>query len=101
MPAETHMNRQPFSRDEIAAMIIARVAEVGNLDDEQVLDLDEASLLSENGIDPMAMISLAEWIEEDLGERTVGIELEDEELADIKTVCELTDYVCAQAGVET
>ena len=40
-----------------------------------------------------ALIELVEALEEELGERTVGFHIDDEDLADLKTVRDAVDYV--------
>ena len=39
------------------------------------------------------MIELVEALEEEIGERTVGFRIEDEDLEDLKTVRDAVDYV--------
>jgi acyl carrier protein len=53
----------------------------------------EASLAGDLGADDMARIELAEALEDELGERTVGFSIDDEDLAELDTVAELVDYV--------
>ena len=47
--------------------------------------------------DSLALIELVEALEEELGERTVGFRIEDEDLEDLKTVRDAVDYVVARA----
>jgi acyl carrier protein len=46
--------------------------------------------------DSLALIELVEAIEEEVGERTVGFRIEDEDLQDLKTVRDAVDYVVAR-----
>ena len=46
--------------------------------------------------DSLALIELVEALEEELGERTVGFRIEDEDLEDLKTVRDAVDYVVAR-----
>jgi acyl carrier protein len=48
--------------------------------------------------DSLALIELVEALEEELGERSVGFRIEDEDLADLKTVRDAVDYVMAKLG---
>jgi acyl carrier protein len=48
--------------------------------------------------DSLALIELVEALEEELGERSVGFRIEDEDLADLKTVRDSVDYVMAKLG---
>ena len=43
--------------------------------------------------DSLALIELVEALEEELGERTVGFSIDDEDLGDLKTVRDAVDYV--------
>ena len=95
MPAETHVERSPARppggvRADPGApgrhpgdrpgRHHARAASFGD-------DLDADSL---------ALIELVEALEEELGERTVGFRIDDEDLEDLKTVRDAVDYVVAK-----
>ena len=59
--------------------------------------ISEGSSFSEDlEADSLALIELVEAIEEELGERTVGFRIDDEDLEDLKTVRDAVDYVCAR-----
>ena len=55
-----------------------------------------ASIVDDLGADSLALIELVEELEEELGERSVGFRIEDEDLADLKTVRDAVDYVYAR-----
>jgi acyl carrier protein len=44
------------------------------------------------------LIELVEALEEDIGERTVGFTVDDEDLAELRTVGDAVDYVVARLG---
>ena len=73
-------------------------AEVKRIIKEQ-LDVDEkdikpeATFIDDLGADSLALIELVEELEEELGERSVGFRIEDEDLEDLKTVRDAVDYV--------
>jgi acyl carrier protein len=48
------------------------------------------------GADSLALIELVEALEEELGERSVGFRIDDEDLEDLKTVRDAVDYVVAK-----
>jgi len=48
--------------------------------------------------DAEGVIKLVEALEEELGERTVGFRIDDEDLEDLKTVRDAVDYVVARLG---
>jgi acyl carrier protein len=95
VPAETHLETGPIGPDDVLALIRERLAEILEIDEDAVtLDATFASL----DADSLALIELVEALEEDLGERTVGFSIDDEDLEDLKTVREAVDYVVARLG---
>lgn len=95
MPAETHVETGPIGPDDVLALIRERLAEILEIDEDAItLDATFASL----DADSLALIELVEALEEDLGERTVGFSIDDEDLEDLKTVREAVDYVVARLG---
>ena len=71
--------------------------EPANLAD--ILEIDPAtitegqSFVDDLDADSLALIELVEALEEELGERSVGFRIEDEDLVDLKTVRDAVDYV--------
>ena len=51
------------------------------------------SFVDDLDADSLALIELVEALEEELGERSVGFRIEDEDLDDLKTVRDAVDYV--------
>lgn len=96
MPAETHSTHEPVGADEVLALVRAHLAEILEIDDATVT-LD--SVFAEDlNADSLALIELVEALEEDLGERTVGFTIDDEDLGDLKSVRDAVDYVVARLG---
>ena len=96
MPAETHVERSPIGPDEVLRLIRERLAEILEIDEDRVT-LD-ARFTDDLGADSLALIELVEALEEELGERTVGFSVDDEDLADLHTVREAVDYVVVRLG---
>ena len=72
MPAETHVERSPIGPDDVFRMIRERLAEILEIDEDRItLDSDFADDLD---ADSLALIELVEALEEELGERTVGLQ---------------------------
>ena len=95
MPAETHLETGPIGPDDVLALVRERLAEILEIDEDTItLDSTFAGL----DADSLALIELVEALEEDLGERTVGFSIDDEDLEDLKTVREAVDYVVARLG---
>jgi acyl carrier protein len=94
MPAETHVERGPLGPDEVLAMIRERLAEILEIDEARVTR--EARFADDLEADSLALIELVEALEQELGERTVGFSVDDEDLADLATVGDAVDYVVAR-----
>src|SRR6476620_6178210 len=91
MPAETHVERSPIGPDDVFRMIRERLAEILEIEEDRItLDSDFAADLD---ADSLALIELVEALEEELGERTVGFSIDDEDLGDLHTVRDAVDYV--------
>lgn len=96
MPAETHVEQSPMDRAAVLALIQDRLADILEIEPDQVHEGD--SFADDLGADSLALIELVEALEEDIGERTVGFRIEDEDLEDLKTVRDAVDYVVAKLG---
>jgi len=94
MPAETHVGRDRLGPDDVVTCVRFNTAEVLELDDVEI-DLG-ARLADDLGADELALIDLVEAIEEELGERTVGFAIDDDDLADVTTVGDLVEVVSAR-----
>ena len=91
MPAETHVERGPLDRQQVLELIRERLADILEIGPETI---NEASSFTEDlDADSLALIELVEALEEELGERTVGFRINDEDLEDLKTVGDAVDYV--------
>jgi acyl carrier protein len=95
VPAETHVDRFPVGPDDVLALIRERLSEILEIEEDRItLDASFAEL----DADSLALIELVEALEEDLGERTVGFSIDDDDLEDLKTVREAVDYVVHRLG---
>ena len=91
MPAETHVEHGPMDRNEILRIIRDRLADILEIEPSSVSEGD--SFVDDLDADSLALIELVEGLEEEIGERTVGFRIEDEDLEDLKTVRDAVDYV--------
>ena len=91
MPAETHVERSPLDREQVFDLIRDRLADILEVEPSTIHEGDSFS--DDLDADSLALIELAEALEEELGERSVGFRIEDE---DIKTVRDAVDYVLAR-----
>ena len=96
MPAETHMEQPPMTRQEIVDLVRDRLADILEIEPGQIREGD--SFADDLDADSLALIELVEALEEELSERTVGFRIEDEDLQDLKTVRDAVDYVHGRVG---
>jgi acyl carrier protein len=94
MPAETHVAQGPIGPDEVYRILRERLAEILEIAEDRIKL--ESSFAEDLDADSLALIELVEALEEELGERTVGFSIDDEDLADLRTVQEAVDYVVAR-----
>jgi acyl carrier protein len=91
VPAETHVQQNPISRAEVFELIRDRLADILEMDPSRISE--GQSFADDLQADSLALIELVEALEEELGERTVGFRIDDEDLEDLKTVRDAVDYV--------
>jgi acyl carrier protein len=94
LPAETHVNRGPMDRQAVFELIRDRLADILEIDPSGISE--GSSFGDDLGADSLALIELVESLEEELGERSVGFRIDDEDLEDLKTVRDAVDYVHAK-----
>jgi acyl carrier protein len=94
MPAETHVAQGPIGPDEVYRILRERLAEILEIDEDRITLA--SSFTADLDADSLALIELVEALEEELGERTVGFTIDDEDLGDLRTVQEAVDYVVAR-----
>lgn len=94
VPAETHVQQGPIERPEVLQLVKDRLADILEIDPASI---DEGDSFAEDlHADSLALIELVEALEDELGERSVGFRIEDEDLEDLKTVRDAVDYVVAR-----
>ena len=94
MPAETHVERTPLGPDEVFTLVRERLGAILEIPEDRIT-LD-ARFADDLDADSLALIELVEGLEEELGERTVGFRIDDEDLEDLRTVRDAVDYVYAK-----
>jgi acyl carrier protein len=83
-----------MDRQQVFELIRDRLSDILEIDPAEVTE--GKSFVDDLQADSLALIELVEAIEEEVGERTVGFRIEDEDLEDLKTVRDAVDYVCAR-----
>lgn len=85
-----------MDRQQVFELIRDRLADILEIEPSAI---SEGSSFSDDlDADSLALIELVEALEEELGERTVGFRIDDEDLEDLKTVRDAVDYVVAKLG---
>jgi acyl carrier protein len=91
VPAETHVTRGPVDPDEVFTLVRAQLAEILEVDESRIA-LD-TRVVEDLDADEPAILELVEAIEDEVGERTVGFAIDDDDVADLHTVRDYVDYV--------
>lgn len=95
MPAETHRASSALSRDEIRELVADIVAEMTG----SISSTPQASdRLVDLGVDDLTLLAVVEALEHELGERTVGLSVDDDDLAELRTIDDIVAVVCARCG---
>jgi acyl carrier protein len=77
--------------DEVFRLVRERLADILEIDETRI---ERSSRFAEDlDADSLALIELVETLEQELGERTVGFSIDDDDLADLRTVGDAVDYV--------
>jgi acyl carrier protein len=95
MPAETHSHLGPIGGDDIERVVREQLAEILGVDPD-VITLD-SRLREDLDADDFAVIDLVEGVISELGERSVGFTIDDDDLVELRTVRDAVD--CVQAGL--
>jgi acyl carrier protein len=85
-----------MDRQQVLDIIRDALADILEIDPSGINEGD--SFADDLEADSLALIELVERLEEELGERSVGFRIEDEDLEDLKTVRDAVDYVVAKVG---
>ena len=96
MPAETHSHRGPIDRLEVERNVREQLSEILEVDPAVITP--EARLRDDLDADDYALIELVEAVEAELGERMVGLSIDDEDLTEWHTVRDAIE--CVVAGVD-
>ena len=94
MPAETHTHQAPLDRSAILAIVRDRLAEILEVDPDQLSET--SSFRDDLGADSIALYELAEVLEDEFGERTVGFQIDDDDMEDLLTIRDTVDYVLSR-----
>jgi acyl carrier protein len=87
---------KPVEADEVFRIIRERLADILEIEESRITL--EASFAEDLSADSLALIELVEAIEQELEDRAEGFRIEDEDLADLRTVRDAVDYVVERVG---
>ncbi len=94
MPADTQVEQGPTDRQQVFELIRDRLADILEIDPSEIPE--GASFAEDLSADSLALIELVEALEEELGGRSGGFRIDDEDLEDLRTVRDAVDYVVAK-----
>jgi acyl carrier protein len=87
---------RPVDANEVFRIIRERLADILEIEESRITL--EASFTEDLSADSLALIELVEAIEQELEDRTEGFRIEDEDLAELRTVRDAVDYVVERVG---
>ena len=90
-PPGTGVSPGVIDADEVFRIIRERLADILEIDESRITL--EASFTEDLSADSLALIELVEAIEQELEDRAEGFRIEDEDLAELRTVRDAVDYV--------
>ena len=96
MPAETHSHRSPIDAREVERIVREQLAEILEVDPDAITP--DARLRDDLDADDYALIELVEAVEAELGERMVGLAIDDEDVAEWRTVRDAIE--CVASGLD-
>jgi acyl carrier protein len=96
MPAETHSHRGPLGPDEVERIVRDQLVEILGADPDSISP--DTRLRDDLDADDLAVIDLIEAVEAELGDRSVGLTIDDDDLVELKTVRDAVDCIMARIG---
>ncbi|HVJ95398.1 MAG TPA: phosphopantetheine-binding protein [Acidimicrobiia bacterium] len=99
MPAETHSHLGPVGPEDVERLVRDQLVEILGIDPDAIT-LD-TRLREDLDADDFAVIDLVEGVVAELGERTVGLKIDDDDLVDLQTVRDAVECVVASLRSES
>ncbi|MGH9011015.1 MAG: acyl carrier protein [Acidimicrobiia bacterium] len=87
---------RPVEADEVFRIIRERLADILEIEESRITL--EASFTEDLSADSLALIELVVAIEQELEDRAAGFRIEDEDLAELRTVRDAVEYVVERVG---
>jgi len=99
MPAETHSHLGPVGPEDVERLVRDQLVEILGIDPDAIT-LD-TRLREDLDADDFAVIDLVEGVVAELGERTVGLKIDDDDLVELQTVRDAVECVVASLRSES
>jgi len=97
VPAETHSHVGPVGDDDVEQVVRDQLVEILGVDPDSITL--ETRLREDLDADDFAVIDLVEGVIAELGERTVGFSIDDDDLVELRTVGDAVE--CAMNGLRS
>ncbi|HYL53340.1 MAG TPA: phosphopantetheine-binding protein [Acidimicrobiia bacterium] len=98
MPAETHSHRGPINAEDVERLVREQLVEILGVDPDAVAR--DTRLREDLDADDFALIDLVEAVEAELGERSIGLSIDDDDLVEMRTVGDAVDAVLSRLEVQ-
>jgi acyl carrier protein len=98
VPAETHSHRGPINADEVERLVREQLVEILGVDPDALTR--DTRLRDDLDADDFALIDLVEGVEAELGERSVGLSIDDDDLMEMRTIGDAVECVLARLAAQ-
>jgi acyl carrier protein len=98
VPAETHSHRGPINAEDVERLVREQLVEILGVDPDAVAR--DTRLREDLDADDFALIDLVEAVEAELGERSIGLSIDDDDLVEMRTVGDAVDAVLSRLEVQ-
>jgi acyl carrier protein len=94
MPAETHSHRGPISPEDVERIVRDQLVEILGVDPDAIGP--DTRLREDLDADDFALIDLVDAVEAEVGERSIGLSVDDDDLVEMRTVRDAVECVLAR-----
>jgi acyl carrier protein len=98
VPAETHSHLGPVGPEDVERLVRDQLVELLGNDPDAITH--DTRLREDLDADDFAVIDLVEGVVSELGERSVGLTIDDDDLVDLRTVRDAVECVTASLRSE-
>lgn len=98
MPAETHSHGGRLEATDVERIVREQIAEILGIDPDGITT--DTRLRDDLDADDFVILDLVEAVESEVGERTVGLAIEDDDLVELVAVRDVIEIVLARLGLD-